>query len=48
MCIGKWTVEKLTFGKDPHWKHIESQVFPIVGTITDVSESTAFENYFFL
>ena len=30
------------------WKHIESQVFPFVGTITDVLESTAFENYFLL
>ena len=48
MYIGKWTVQKLTFGKDPYWKHIESQVFPIVGTITDVLESAAFENYFLL
>ena len=46
MYTGKWTVQKLTFGKDPYWKHIESQVFPIVGTITDVLESAAFENYF--
>ena len=30
------------------WKHIESQVFPIVGTITDVVEGAAFENYFLL
>lgn len=28
------------------WKHIESQVFPIVGTMTDVLQSAAFENYF--
>ena len=30
------------------WKHVEKQVFPIVGTITDVLESAAFENYFLL
>ena len=29
-------------------KHIASQVFPIVGTITDALESTAFKNYILL
>lgn len=45
---GQWKNSPLGISKDPYWRHIESQVFPIVGTITDVLESAAFENYFLL
>ena len=43
MCVGKWTVEKLTFGKDPlENKYMKRQVSPVMRMIITKHSSTAF------
>ena len=43
MCVGKWTVEKLTFGKDPSEnKYMKRQVSPVIRMIITKCSSAAF------
>ena len=44
-CVGKWTVEKLTLGKDLR-KYMKRLVFPIIGTI--ITKRRICDNYLFL
>ena len=47
MCVGKWTEEKLAFGKDPLEIH-ETLSLPIIGTIiTLAQERSICESYVF-